>query len=44
MISRSYDLTGEFRVLYLAFGFVMIIMFLIVLTLPVKKVITGTAG
>ena len=44
MISRSYDLTGEFGVLYLAFGFVMIIMFLIVLTLPVKKVITGTAG
>ena len=44
MISRSYDLTGEFSVLYLAFGFVMIIMFLIVLTLPVKKVITGTAG
>ncbi len=25
MISRSYDLTGEFGVLYLAFGFVMII-------------------
>ena len=44
MISRSYDLTGEFGVLYLAFGFVMIFMFLIVLTLPVKKVITGTAG
>ena len=44
MISRSYDLTGEFGVLYSAFGFVMIIMFLIVLTLPVKKVITGTAG
>ena len=44
MISRSYDLTGEFGVLYLAFGYVMIIMFLIVLTLPVKKVITGTAG
>ena len=44
MISRSYNLTGEFGVLYLAFGFVMIIMFLIVLTLPVKKVITGTAG
>ena len=44
MISRCYDLTGEFGVLYLAFGFVMIIMFLIVLTLPVKKVITGTAG
>ena len=44
MISRSYDLTGEFGVIYLAFGFVMIIMFLIVLTLPVKKVITGTAG
>ena len=44
MISRSYDLTGEFGLLYLAFGFVMIIMFLIVLTLPVKKVITGTAG
>ncbi len=44
MISRSYDLTGEFGVLYLAFGFVMIIMFLIVLTLPVKKAITGTAG
>ena len=44
MISSSYDLTGEFGVLYLAFGFVMIIMFLIVLTLPVKKVITGTAG
>ena len=44
MISRSYDLTGEFGALYLAFGFVMIIMFLIVLTLPVKKVITGTAG
>ena len=44
MISRSYDLTGEFGVLYLAFGFVMIIMFLIVLTQPVKKVITGTAG
>ena len=44
MISRSYDLTGEFGVLYLTFGFVMIIMFLIVLTLPVKKVITGTAG
>ena len=44
MISRSYDLPGEFGVLYLAFGFVMIIMFLIVLTLPVKKVITGTAG
>ena len=44
MISRSYDLTGEFGVLYLAFGFVMIIMFLIVLTLPVKKIITGTAG
>ena len=44
MISRSYDLTGEFGVLYLAFGFVMIIMYLIVLTLPVKKVITGTAG
>ena len=44
MISRSYDLTGEFGVLYLAFGFLMIIMFLIVLTLPVKKVITGTAG
>ena len=44
MISISYDLTGEFGVLYLAFGFVMIIMFLIVLTLPVKKVITGTAG
>ena len=44
MISRSYDLTGEFGVLYLAFGFMMIIMFLIVLTLPVKKVITGTAG
>ena len=44
MISRSYDSTGEFGVLYLAFGFVMIIMFLIVLTLPVKKVITGTAG
>ena len=44
MISRSYDLTGEFGVLYLAFGFVMIIMFLVVLTLPVKKVITGTAG
>ncbi len=44
MISRSYDLTGEFGILYLAFGFVMIIMFLIVLTLPVKKVITGTAG
>ncbi len=44
MISRSYDLTGEFGVLYLAFGFVMIIIFLIVLTLPVKKVITGTAG
>ena len=44
MISGSYDLTGEFGVLYLAFGFVMIIMFLIVLTLPVKKVITGTAG
>ena len=44
MISRSYDLTGEFGVLYLAFGFVMIVMFLIVLTLPVKKVITGTAG
>ena len=44
MISRSYDLTGEFGVLFLAFGFVMIIMFLIVLTLPVKKVITGTAG
>ncbi len=44
MISRSYDLTGEFGVLYLAFGFVMIIMFLIVLTLPVKKTITGTAG
>jgi len=44
MISRSYDLAGEFGVLYLAFGFVMIIMFLIVLTLPVKKVITGTAG
>ena len=44
MISRSYDFTGEFGVLYLAFGFVMIIMFLIVLTLPVKKVITGTAG
>ena len=44
MISRSYDLTGEFGVLYLAFGFVMIIMFLIVLTLPVKKVITGTDG
>ena len=44
MISRSYDLTGEFGVLYLAFGFAMIIMFLIVLTLPVKKVITGTAG
>ena len=44
MISRSYELTGEFGVLYLAFGFVMIIMFLIVLTLPVKKVITGTAG
>ena len=44
MISKSYDLTGEFGVLYLAFGFVMIIMFLIVLTLPVKKVITGTAG
>ena len=44
MVSRSYDLTGEFGVLYLAFGFVMIIMFLIVLTLPVKKVITGTAG
>ena len=44
MISRSYDLSGEFGALYLAFGFVMIIMFLIVLTLPVKKVITGTAG
>ena len=44
MVSRIYDLTGEFGVLYLAFGFVMIIMFLIVLTLPVKKVITGTAG
>ena len=44
MISRSYDLTGEFGVLYLAFGFVMIILFLLVLTLPVKKVITGTAG
>ena len=44
MISRSYDLTGEFGVLYLAFGLVMIIMFLIVLTLPVKKVIPGTAG
>ena len=44
MISRSYDLTGEFGVLYFAFGFVMIIMFLIVLTLPVKKAITGTAG
>ena len=44
MISRSYDLTGEFGVLYLAFGFVMIIMFLIVLTLPLKKAITGTAG
>ena len=44
MISRSYDLTGEFGILYLTFGFVMIIMFLIVLTLPVKKVITGTAG
>ena len=28
MISRSYDLTGEFGLLYLAFGFVMIIMFL----------------
>ena len=44
MISRSYDLTGEFGILYLAFGFVMIFMFLIVLTLPVKKAITGTAG
>ena len=44
MISSSYDLTGEFGVLYLIFGFVMIMTFLIVLSLPVKKIITGTAG
>ena len=44
MISSSYDLTGEFGVLYLIFGLVMIMTFLIVLSLPVKKIITGTAG
>ena len=44
LISRSYEISGEFGFLYLLFGFVMILLFLIVLTLPVKKSLVGTAG
>jgi len=44
LISRSFEINGEFGFLYLLFGIVMIILFLIVLTLPVKKSLVGTAG
>ena len=37
LISKSYELTNEFSYLYLASGVMMLLLFMIVLTLPVKK-------
>ncbi len=37
LISKSYELTNEFSYLYLASGVIMLLLFMVVLTLPVKK-------
>ncbi|SVA15120.1 uncharacterized protein METZ01_LOCUS67974 [marine metagenome] len=37
LISKSYELTNEFSYLYLALGIMMLCLFIIILTLPVKK-------
>ena len=37
LISKSYELTNEFSYLYLTSGVIMLLLFMVVLTLPVKK-------
>ena len=44
MISHSFEISGDFEYLYMIFGFVMIALFIIVLSLPSQQVKSGTAG